>query len=84
MRRFSPLILLGAVTVGLAVLPIELTFGQVALVNQLGLFAGPFAAALLVTRACEGSVRPLWRRMVRVRVRPFAYVIALNCKSPEV
>lgn len=62
---------------GLGVLPIELTFGQVALVNQLGLFAGPFAAALLVTRACEGSVRPLWRRMVRVRVRPFAYVIAL-------
>jgi len=64
---------------GVGVLPFELPFVAVAGINQLGLFAGPFASALLVTRIIEGRDGPrrLLRRMVQWRARPFWYVLAL-------
>ena len=64
---------------GIGVLPIELAFSAIAGINQLGLFAGPFAAALLVTRIAEGrhGRRILWRRMVQWRARPGWYLLAL-------
>lgn len=64
---------------GIGVLPFELPFVAVASINQLGLFAGPFASALLVNRIIEGRDRPnrLLRSMVQWRARPFWYVLAL-------
>ncbi|QZY52385.1 CPBP family intramembrane glutamic endopeptidase [Leucobacter tenebrionis] len=64
---------------GIGLLSFELPFSAVAGINQLGMFAGPFAAALLMTRIAEGraGVREFWRRMVRWRVRPRWYVLAL-------
>lgn len=56
-----------------------LPFGVVALINQLGLFAGPFASALVVTRIIGGkeAVKPLLASMLQWRVRPVWYLLAV-------
>jgi membrane protease YdiL (CAAX protease family) len=60
-------------------LPFELPLSAVAGINQLGLFAGPFTAALLMTRLTEGrdGTRRFWRRLVRWRARPLWWALAL-------
>lgn len=40
---------------GIGVLPFRMPFALIALVNQVGLCAGPFAAALIVTRVLKGQ-----------------------------
>lgn len=64
---------------GVGVLPFQLPFVAVAGINQLGLFAGPFMAALLMTRLTEGraGTRRFWRRLVQWRARPLWWVLAL-------
>ncbi len=64
---------------GVSVLPFTPSVGAIAGINQLGLFAGPFAAAFIVTRAAEGrqGARHLWRRMTVWRVRPVWFLLAL-------
>ena len=64
---------------GIGLLPFQLPFAAIAVINQAGLFAGPFAAAFLVTRVCEGrqGVRRLQLSMVQWRVRPAWYFLAL-------
>lgn len=64
---------------GIGLLPIELPFSAIAGINQLGLFAGPFMAALLMTRLTEGraGTRRFWRRLVQWRARPLWWVLAL-------
>lgn len=64
---------------GIGVLPFELPFVAVAGINQLGMFAGPFAAALLMTCLTEGreGARRFWRRIVQWRAHPGWYVLAL-------
>ena len=64
---------------GVGLLAFDLPFVAVAGINQLGLFAGPFAAALLVSRITEGRDGPdrLLRRMVQWRARPFWYLLVL-------
>ena len=57
----------------------DLPFERIALINQLGLFLGPFASALLVTRITEGrgAVKALVARMVQWRARPVWYLLAV-------
>lgn len=64
---------------GIGVIPIELPFSAIAGVNQLGLFAGPFAAALIVTTVTDGrdGRQRLLRRIVQWRVHPIWYLLAL-------
>lgn len=64
---------------GIGVLPFGLPFAVVALVNQVGLFAGPFAAALIVTRVLDGpgSPRAFLARAFSFRGRLASYVVAL-------
>lgn len=64
---------------GIGVLPFKLPFEGIALVNQVGLFAGPFAAALLVTRVIDGpgSTRDFLARAFSFRGRRGAYLVAL-------
>lgn len=66
---------------GIGVLPFTMPFAVIALVNQVGLFAGPFAAALIVTRILDGpgSPRAFLARAFsfRGRGRPASYVLAL-------
>ena len=64
---------------GVGVLPFQLPFVAVAGINQLGLFAGPFAPALVVTRITAGrdGLDRLLGRMVQWRARPFWYLLAL-------
>lgn len=64
---------------GLGLLPFELPFSAVAGINQLGLFAGPFAAAFIVTRIIDGreGLRAFRRRIFRWRAGPFWWIMAL-------
>jgi membrane protease YdiL (CAAX protease family) len=64
---------------GIGVLSFQLPRSGITGINQLGLFAGPFAAALVVTRITEGrdGVRRLLRRMVQWRAHPACYLLAL-------
>ncbi|OYN90854.1 hypothetical protein CGZ91_04985 [Parenemella sanctibonifatiensis] len=64
---------------GIGLLPYDLPFSAVAGINQLGLFAGPFAAALLMTRLTEGreGVGRFWRRIIQWRVHARWYAAAL-------
>ena len=64
---------------GVGLLPYELPFAAVAVIKQLGFFAGPFAAAYVMTRVTEGhnGIRRFWARIVRWRVHPMWYVLAL-------
>lgn len=64
---------------GIGLLPFQLPFSAAAGINQLGLFAGPFAAALLVTRIVDGrdASRGLLRRIVQWRAHPGWYLLAL-------
>ncbi len=64
---------------GVGVLPFQLPFSAIAGINQLGLFAGPFAAALWVTRITESrdGLRRLLRRIVQWRAHPAWYLLAL-------
>lgn len=63
---------------GVGVLPFELPFIAVAGINQLGMFAGPFASALFVTRITKGSdgLKQLLGRMLQWRAHPFWYFLA--------
>lgn len=63
---------------GIGVLPYEPLFTIVALINQLGLFAGPFAAAFLVTRIVEGrdGLKKFKQRIFRWSATPIAYLVA--------
>lgn len=65
---------------GVGLFSYELPPSAVAGINQLGLFAGPFLAAFVVTRIDSGreGVARLWGRIVRWRVTPLAYLIALG------
>ncbi len=64
---------------GLGVLSFEPTLAMIAGINQVGLFAGPFAAALIVTRVCDGSkaVSALLDSMTKWRVRPIWFIAAV-------
>lgn len=64
---------------GLGLLPYEPTFSTVAGINQLGLFAGPFAASFVITRVVEGKegLKRFTDRIFQWRVRPFWWVLAL-------
>lgn len=64
---------------GIGVLPFRMPFALIALVNQVGLCAGPFAAALIVTRVLKGpgSTRAFLARALSFRGRPTPYVVAL-------
>lgn len=64
---------------GIGVLPFRLPFEGIALVNQVSLFVGPFAAALVVTRVLEGpgSPRAFLARAFSFRGRRAAYLVAL-------
>ncbi|NUR92697.1 MAG: CPBP family intramembrane metalloprotease domain-containing protein, partial [Nonomuraea sp.] len=57
----------------------RLPVSAVAGINQLGLFAGPFAAALIVTRVSDGreALRAFLRRIVAWRVHPGWYALAV-------
>ncbi|MDO4686373.1 MAG: hypothetical protein Q4A92_07465, partial [Corynebacterium sp.] len=64
---------------GLGLIPVKLSFGEVALWNQAGLFAGPFLAAFLVSFWLRGrrGVRELWSRMFHWKAHPATYVVSL-------
>lgn len=64
---------------GLGVLPFQLPLSAVQGINQLGLFAGPFAAAFVVTRVADGreGVRRFRRRFIQWRAHPMWWVLAL-------
>lgn len=64
---------------GIGILPLRLPFEGIALVNQVGLFAGPFTAALIMTRVLEGpkSPRAFLARAFSFRGRRPAYLVAL-------
>lgn len=64
---------------GLGALPYQLPTSAIAGINQLGLFAGPFTAALVVTRVVEGreGLRALLRRFVQWHAHPGWYALAL-------
>ncbi|MGO1973550.1 MAG: CPBP family intramembrane glutamic endopeptidase [Propionibacteriaceae bacterium] len=63
---------------GTGLLSFELPFSAAAGINQLGLFAGPFAAAFIVVRATEGreGFRQFQRRVFQLRGRPFWWMLA--------
>ncbi|WP_052460753.1 CPBP family intramembrane glutamic endopeptidase [Microbacterium gorillae] len=64
---------------GIGVIPVELPVGALMLVNQLGLFGGPFASALVVTRVVggPGAVRRLLGRLVRFRAPWWCWLVAV-------
>ena len=64
---------------GIGLLPFKLSFTAIAGINQLGLFFGPFASALLVTRITDGrdGFNRLLGRMVQWHAHPFWYTLAL-------
>lgn len=64
---------------GVGVLPYELPFPAVTGVNQLGLFAGPFAAALIVTgvRSGRAGASRLLASLVQFRARGRWYALVL-------
>ncbi len=64
---------------GVGLLPYELPYAAVTGINQLGLFAGPFAAALVVTgvRSGRAGLARLLASLVRFRVRGRCYALAL-------
>lgn len=63
---------------GIGVLPYELPFNAIAGINQIGMFAGPFAAAFLITRIVEGrdGLKKFQKRIFQWRASPLAYLIA--------
>ena len=64
---------------GVGLLPYELPFNAVAGINQIGMFAGPFAAALLVTRVVDGKqgLKKFIDRLTQWRAHPILYVLVL-------
>ena len=64
---------------GVGLLPYELPFTAVAGINQVGLFAGPFAAALLVTRIVGGKqgLKKFTDRILQWRAHPLLYGFVL-------
>lgn len=60
-------------------LPFQPPPGAIALLNTLGLFAGPFAAGLFVTVMVDGraGLQRLLRRLIQVRARWSWYALAL-------
>lgn len=63
---------------GIGLLPYELPIGVIAGINQIGLFAGPFTAAFLVTRIVEGrdGLKKFQKRIFQWRASPAAYLMA--------
>jgi len=64
---------------GIGLLPYELSMSAIAGINQLGMIAGPLAAAFLVTRIADGreGLKKFQARFTQWRVKPFWYVLAL-------
>ncbi|SDR92034.1 type II CAAX prenyl endopeptidase Rce1 family protein [Corynebacterium timonense] len=64
---------------GIGVLPFRPSFEGITLVNQVGLFAGPFAVVLLVTRVLDGRGSPcaLLARAFSLRGRRAVHLVAL-------
>lgn len=64
---------------GAGLVPVEVPMPVVIVVNQLGLFGGPFAAALVVTRIADGrgAVRALLARLVRLRFPWWCWLVAV-------
>lgn len=64
---------------GVGLLPYELPMSAIAAINQLGLFLGPFTAALVVTGLTGGrhGIGQLLRRLLAGRVHPGWYVLVL-------
>lgn len=64
---------------GIGLLPFELPLPGLIVVNQVGLFAGPFGAALLVTGLIGGrdAVGRLLRRCLKGRVHPGWWLLAV-------
>lgn len=64
---------------GLGMLPFELPTAGVVVLHVLGLFAGPFASALIISRIVDGPGAParLLGRLVQWRENALWYVIAL-------
>ena len=67
--------LLGRKNLGL--LPYELPTAASVVLNQLALFAGPFLASLVMTRLTTGSLKIWTASLLRWRVPPVAYLLAL-------
>ena len=67
--------LLGRKNLGL--LSYELPVATSVVLNQLALFAGPFLASLLMTRLTTGSLKIWTASLLRWRVPPVAYLLAL-------
>lgn len=67
--------LLGRKNLGL--LPYELPTATSVVLNQLALFAGPFLASLVMTRLTTGSLKNWTASLLRWRVPPVAYLLAL-------
>lgn len=64
---------------GVGVVHLDPSGAAVVLANQLGLFGGPFAAALVVTRvvAGRGGTRALLRRIVQFRLPRWCWAVAV-------
>ncbi|MFC7624356.1 CPBP family intramembrane glutamic endopeptidase [Microlunatus sp. GCM10028923] len=64
---------------GIGVLAYQLPQTAVLGINQLGLFAGPLPAALVITGIVDGraGLRELWRRCLRWRIHPGWYGLAV-------
>lgn len=62
---------------GLGVLPLHLDLPAVGLINNLGLFAGPFLAAVVMTKATGGSLKAFLGRIFQWRAKPISYLIAV-------
>ena len=67
--------LLGRKNLGL--LPYELPLATHIVLNQLALFAGPVLASLVMTRLTTGSLKIWTASLLRWRVPPVAYLLAL-------
>lgn len=64
---------------GVGLFSYELPFNAVAGINQIGMFAGPFAAALLVTRIVSGKqgLKKFMNRLTQWRAHPALYAFVL-------
>ncbi len=64
---------------GLGLFPYKPSFNVIALINQIGLFTGPFLAAFVVTRIISGKegVAKLKQSIFQWRLKPLTYLLTL-------
>jgi membrane protease YdiL (CAAX protease family) len=64
---------------GIGALPVDPPTAVIIIANQLGLFGGPFAAALIVTRIVQGrgGIRALVKRLVQFRFPRWCWAVAI-------